>query len=64
MRIGAVESAQPRQDLRLVIRHVVVDPHPPARIEAGDGPGEVLEQLRVPCSRLVVGSTIGLELGS
>lgn len=64
MGIVTVESAEPREDLRLVICHIVIDPHPPSGVEAGDGPGQVLEQLSVSCSRLVVGSPVGLQFSS
>ena len=53
-----VELAEPLEDVRLLVTDVMVDPHPPAWVEVGDGGCQVMEELGVPRSRAVTGSTV------
>ena len=54
----AVELTESLDDVWLVVRDVVVDPHPPGWVEVSNGVGEVEQQLSVPRSRAVTGTAI------
>ena len=58
MLVVTVELTESLEDVRLVLSDVVVDPHPPGWVEAGNGVGEVEEELSVPRGRAVTGTTI------
>ena len=63
MLVAAVEAAEAGQGGGLGRGHVVVDPHPPARVEAAHRPRQRHQQLRVPRPGLVIGPPVGLQPG-
>ena len=59
-----VELTKSLDHIRLIVGDVVVDPHPPGRVKAGNGVGEVDEELSVPGGRAVTGTTIVVVPGA
>lgn len=64
MLVVAIEVTEPLDDVWLLVGDVVVYPHPPARVEAGDGGREVLQQLGVSGSRAVAGAAVVVVPGA
>ena len=59
-----VEVTESLDHVRLIVGDVVVDPHPPGRVKAGNGVGEVDEELSVPGRGAVAGAAIVVVPGA
>ena len=64
MLVVAVQLTESADNIWLLVRNVVVNPHPPARVEVSHGQCEVVEELSVPGCGAVTGPAICVVPGA